>query len=261
MTDPEIPLSGGTLTPVVRVGDTVRRGVGEWTPAVHDLLRHVRARGFDLAPEPIGFDEQGREMLRFIAGETVGWQLPWPGWIRSDPVLAEVGRALADYHAAVADFRPPPGARWQSGAGSGPVVCHNDFAPYNAVLSGGRLRGIIDWDLAGPGPAVSDLAFTAWQWVPLHGPMVAGVMGWRPEVDRGARLRLLLDSYGWDDRAGFVDAARDRVTYNHQVMVTRAAQGDARYQALVDQGHLFGMEEALRYLDDVGLDLQRRIET
>ncbi len=51
MTDePEVPLTGGDMTAVVRVGDTVRRTAGPWTPAVHALLRHLRAAGFTQIP-------------------------------------------------------------------------------------------------------------------------------------------------------------------------------------------------------------------
>jgi hypothetical protein len=37
---------------IVRVDDTVRRPSGPWTDSVHQLLRHIREHGFDLAPEP-----------------------------------------------------------------------------------------------------------------------------------------------------------------------------------------------------------------
>jgi len=37
---------------VVRVGDTVRRPVGSWTPAVHALLNHLHRAGFRGAPPP-----------------------------------------------------------------------------------------------------------------------------------------------------------------------------------------------------------------
>ena len=43
-------LSGGNTTIVVRVGDTVRRPVGPWTLAVHDLLDHLTAAGFSGSP-------------------------------------------------------------------------------------------------------------------------------------------------------------------------------------------------------------------
>ena len=55
MTDePEVPLTGGDMTTVVRVGDTVRRTAGPWTPSVHALLRHLRAEGFTQVPKPRG---------------------------------------------------------------------------------------------------------------------------------------------------------------------------------------------------------------
>ncbi len=259
MAQAEEPLSGGTLNAVVRVGDTVRRPAGGWTSAVHDLLRHVRSRGFDLAPEPLGIDENGREILSYIPGTSVGWSLPWPELVRSDDMLVQIGDATGRYHRAVADFRPAGTIPWQSGAaelGESQIVCHHDLAPYNSVIAGGRLVGIIDWDLAGPGTARSDLAFVAWQWVPLQSPDIGRLFGWPDPNDRARRLALLLDAYGLNDRAGFVDEVSARVTYNRDLMARRAAEGNAAYQALVDQGHLLGMESALTYLHEEGRRLQ-----
>ena len=216
---------------------------------MHDLLRHIRSRGFDLAPEPLGFDESGREVLGYIPGDTIGWSLPWPEWIRSDSLLDQVGEATAAYHEAVADFRP-------LGLSDGEIICHHDLAPYNMVCASGRLAGIIDWDLSGPGTALSDLAFVAWQWVPFHGPFVAQLMGWTEPIDRAGRTRRLLNAYGLDERDGFVAAVAERVVYNRTVMLTRAAEGDTAYQALVDQGHVAGMDEALGYLAAEGPSIQ-----
>ena len=56
-------LEGGNTSVVVRVGDTVRRTAGHWTPAVHALLDHLESVGFDAAPRALGTDEQGREVL------------------------------------------------------------------------------------------------------------------------------------------------------------------------------------------------------
>lgn len=267
MAEHEIPLSGGTLSAVVRVGETVRRAAGPWTPAVHDLLRHVRAHGFDLAPEPLGVDGRGREILTYIPGETVGWDVPWPEWVRSDATLEEVGAAVAAYHRAVAGFRPAGRLPWQPGAAvleAGQIVCHNDIAPYNMVAAAGpaapgrgrRLRGLIDWDLAAPADPRFDLAFAAWQWVPLHGPFVTGYLGWAAGVDRAGRLRRLLDAYGLTARDGFVAAVVDRIRYNRSTMLSRAAAGDPAYRALVEQGHIGGMDEALAFLAAEGEALQ-----
>ncbi len=259
----EAPLSGGTLNTVVRVGDTVRRPTGAWTPTVHDLLRHVRGRGFDLAPEPLGVDDQGREILSYIEGKTFGWSLPWPEVVRSADLLEQVGVATARYHRAVEDFRPSGVIPWQSAPaelGESEIVCHHDLAPYNTVVSSGRLAGIIDWDLAGPGTPRSDLAFVAWQWVPLQSPFVTEMFGWSAPPDRARRLSLLLDAYGLEDRSGFVDDVVRRITYNRDLMARKAAEGNAAYQALVEGGHLVGMDEALRYLGRVGEDLQESLE-
>ena len=60
---------GGGLTPVVRVGETIRRAAGPWTPAVHALLDHLAAVGFDGAPRVHGYDDDGREVIEFVEGE------------------------------------------------------------------------------------------------------------------------------------------------------------------------------------------------
>ena len=262
MIEEEVPLTGGTLNRVVHAGDTVRRPAGPWTPTIHALLRHVRDRGFDLAPEPLGFDESGREILSYIPGSTVGWTLPWPPVIRDEGLLLQVGVMAAHYHRAVTDFRPPGMVPWQSAPavlGASDIVCHHDPAPYNVVLEGDRLQGIIDWDLAGPGSALSELAFLAWQWVPLHGPVVTRLLGWSDPPDRVRRLRLLLDSYGLGDRTGFIDEVIDRIGYNREVMVRKAADGDHGYRSLIQQGHLAGMEEALSFLVENGAGLQHKL--
>jgi hypothetical protein len=262
MTEPEVPLVGGTLNSVVRAGDTVRRPVGQWTPTIHALLRHVRSRGFDLAPDPLGIDELGREILTYLPGTTVGWSLPWPEIIRSDDLLVQVGQATARYHRAVADFRPAGTVPWQTGSaelGASEIVCHHDLAPYNVVIAEGRLLGIIDWDLAGPGTPRADLAFVAWQWVPLQGPLVTRFLGWEAPPDRVRRLRLLLDAYGLEDRTGFIDDVVDRIGYNRDIMTRRAAEGNEAYRSLIDQGHLTGMDEASSFLAKHGQLLQDQL--
>jgi hypothetical protein len=259
---PETPLAGGKLNAVVRIGGTVHRPVGSWTPTVHALLRHVRARGFTLGPEPMGFDAQGREVLSYLDGSTVGATLPWPPWAWQEDLLAEVGRATARYHQAVADFRPAGEIPWHWGAAelqANEVVCHNDLAPYNVVVRDGRLGGIIDWDLAFPGTIRSELAFVAWQWVPLQDPAIASMFGWHDRQDLGRRLRILLDGYGLVDRAGFIDDVILRVKQNRDVIVRRAREGVTAYIDLERQGHVAGMNRAVEFLSEEGADLQAQL--
>jgi hypothetical protein len=87
--DIEQPLTGGnTHGVVVRVGDTVRRPAGSWTPAVHRLLAALAEAGFGAAPRALGLDEQGREVLSFVPGRVV-WP-EHPGLVGSDEALAEL---------------------------------------------------------------------------------------------------------------------------------------------------------------------------
>lgn len=63
--------------------------LGPWTPSVHALLSHLAGKDF-WSPRPLGTDAKGREVLTFLAGETVGSALPWPGWVHADDTLAQV---------------------------------------------------------------------------------------------------------------------------------------------------------------------------
>src|SRR5262245_24987269 len=71
----EEPLSGGGVSGVVRIGETVRRPVGPWSPAVHSLLDHFEGSGFE-APRVLGTDIAGREILSFIEGDAAVVPVP-----------------------------------------------------------------------------------------------------------------------------------------------------------------------------------------
>jgi hypothetical protein len=225
------------------------------------LLAHLHVRRFPFAPQAFGFDAQGREILSYVPGETVGASLPWPEWVWDEALLAQIGQATARYHKAVADFRPAGLRPWRFGAaelGSDEIVCHHDLAPYNVVVLDGELQGIIDWDLIAPGTVRSELAFVAWQWVPLQHPVITDHFGC-PSRDLGRRLRILLDAYGLPDRAGFVDDVMARVRLNRDVMRRKAAEGDPAYVRLEREGHVRGMNMALDFLTVAGVALQAQL--
>jgi len=96
----EIPLQGGDVTDgVVRVGDTVRRPANTSTPAVHALLRHLEAAGFDGAPRVLGVDEFGREILTFVPGRD-----GVPAESVTDEALVGLAGLLRRYHDATVGF-------------------------------------------------------------------------------------------------------------------------------------------------------------
>ena len=232
-------LEGGYVGGAVRVGNTVRRAAGPWTPAVHALLAHLADRGFTAAPRPLGFDDQGREVLTFLPGETIGTRKPRPAWVHADGTLIQVARWMRDYHRAVAGFVPPPGAVWRGGGTWSPglIIAHNDAATYNAAWDRGRLTGFFDWDFAGPASPAWDLAYAAFSWVPLHFREIVVPEGFTDFAGRPARLDRFLRTYGWPGTtAEFLDVVAARVTTHAQGIRDLAGTGEEAFVQLLAQG-------------------------
>ncbi|WP_242569522.1 aminoglycoside phosphotransferase family protein [Streptomyces sp. NP-1717] len=190
---------------VVRVGDTVRRPVHAWTPAVHELLRHLEDVGFPYSPRVRGIDEEGREVLTYLDGES-GPQ----GWaeVVDDVGLVSFARLLRQYHDAVAGFRLSEGLSWctgESGPGEGEVVCHGDFGPWNIVWQREDPIGILDWDYARPANRLHDVAYALEYVAPFRDD--AECLQWLryPEPpSRRHRLELFADAYGLTSADGLV---------------------------------------------------------
>lgn len=199
----ETELTGGNMSGrVVRVGDTVRKPADSTTPTIHRLLAHVRGHGLDWVPEPLGIDDQGRQVLRFIEGDVGHGE---PSYLRDLSVLKDVAIAARQWHDATVDF-PFTGDEvwfWQPGQEPHEVITHNDFAPYNHVFVDGRFVGVIDCDIAYPAYRLWDLAWTAYRYVPLT-PHVNVTVDDGEGADRSPfgmaqareRLRAFLEAYG-----------------------------------------------------------------
>ena len=219
-------LAGGNMNAPVRRGERVHRAAGPWTPTIHALLRHVRAGGLAWAPEPFGFDEQGREVIAFVEGDVYNDELP--GWIWTDEVLAAAARMLRAFHDAAADFRGQPGRPpiWQLPTHEpAETICHNDFAPYNWVFRDRRLVSVIDWDTASPGSRIGDLAYLAYRLVPLADPTNPEAL-LSTDGERRRRLKLACEAYGGDiDPNGLLDAVDRRLDELADFTLERAKAG------------------------------------
>jgi len=180
------------MGPVVRTGDRVVREAGEWTPAVHRLLRHLRSSGVPGIPEPHGLTSGEREVLDYLDGVVPAY--PMPAWAWNSAALVSAAQLLRRIHDATegVDLDGP----WRSPAHEpAEVICHNDFAPYNLVFDAGAVVGVIDWDYASPGPRVWDLAYLAYRIVPMTTHRWGDTV---PDADRRERLDRLLGEYGTD---------------------------------------------------------------
>jgi hypothetical protein len=218
----EIPLVGGNFSDAVRVGDTVRRRAGPWTPAVHALLRHLETVGFEGAPRVLGMDGQGRAMLEYIEGEgPTGWPDPMPEYVWSEANLIAAATLLRRYHDALDGFRPPHGATWRIDSEATEVICHNDVAPFNSIFRDGRLVAMIDFDSAGPGRRIWDVALGILRWVPVSTDPS------RHPRNAAVRVRLFCDAYGLGaERADVIDVLIARMRVLREFARREAASGD-----------------------------------
>lgn len=253
-------LAGGVANAgaVVRIGDEVRRPATGRSELVFALLRHVRANGFLGVPEPLGFDELGRERLRFIPGEVA--VPPFPGWSLAPGLLASTARLLREFHEAVRDFVPPPGADWNTELahpGGGPVVGHNDVCVENVVVRDGRAVALIDFEFAAPTHPLHDLAVLARHWVPVETEQDARRDG-RSGFDVASRLRLVADAYGVPPgrREEFLDIVVAGIHRGGAFVLARVARGE---QAFIEMWERSGGQARLdrrrAWIDSVRTEL------
>jgi hypothetical protein len=241
----EQELAGGNMTAVSRVGDTVRRNVGPWTKQVHMLLAHLRAKGIQEVPVPLGFDQQGREILTFIPGLVGHSPLPE---LRSDKILISAARLLRRIHDATEDMAQVWQSGWQSPTREPiEVICHGDFAPYNCVFDKGNLIGVIDFDNAHPGNREWDLAYALYRFAPITAP--SNPENYGTISDQCRRVRLFCDEYGLQERSQILQTIKSRIAYMADDLRQGAANGDKRHQANIDAGHLEIYTTDHAYLD------------
>lgn len=225
----EVPLGGGNVgAQVVRVGSTVRRPAGFWSPSVDALLRHLHAVGYEGAPRSLGFDQRGRHVVEYVVGDV---RMPFRP---RDHVSAarRVGALIRDLHDACAEFAAPADARWNVviPPDAEELVIHHDLAPWNLVC-GPRRWVFIDWDNAGPGSRLWDLAYAAHGFAPL-----------RPRVRvaaAAARLVALADGYRLDEagRQRLGDLLVERIVGMHDLLCDGHRSGTQPWARLWAAGH------------------------
>lgn len=176
-------LEGGNVGGAVRIGRTVRRPTGPWTPAVHALLDRAAAHGLRATPTVFGTDERDREVLSYLPGRIVDVDHE----VLSEAQLVELVRWVRDLHDVTHAWTQAGPWRWFDVTGA-EIIGHNDVAPYNVAFDGDRLVGVFDWDMSGPSTRLFELAQIAWTGVPLFRP--------RPAPEVAHRLVLMASTYG-----------------------------------------------------------------
>jgi len=250
-------LTGGNVSNVYRSGDTVRRELKPESHKIHDLLKHLENKGFSYAPKFLGIDEKGREVLSFIDGETGNYPLKEYMW--SDDTLIEIGKMLRLYHDAVSDF--PIKEDWKAIDNTPKpfeVICHNDLAIYNVIFNRKIPVGIIDFDVAAPGPRLWDIAYTLYTCVPLSRFYLSetGEKVYYHSLQNAnlvkQRIKLFFEAYGKEFEEDYLEMVLLRLEGLCKTITRKASEGDIAFQKMVDEGHLEHYQNDIKFIREHG---------
>jgi hypothetical protein len=194
---------------------------------VHELLTYLHDSGLRGVPILHGLDDEGREVLEYVEGRGV----PIDREIVLDTVLEEAVVWLRDFHDLVEGFRLSGPRTWRGGEaelGDGRIICHHDPGAYNWIIQSGHFVAMIDWDMAGPGRPIEDLAFLAWTGIPLYREI--------PAEDVVRRLDLLVEAYGEWGPMTVLDAVVERMSTASDRIEAGQARGDQGFVNLAKVG-------------------------
>jgi len=198
---PEILLLGGRLTPgIVRIGNTVHRPAKSNAVFVHELLLWLEQQGFEFAPRFLGVDEQARDILTYLEGQT--W--PGSGATLPDECLVQAAQVIRRYHDLTAGCPLAQGHE---------IVAHHELGPHNTIFQENRLIGLIDWDDAAPGTRLRDLANAVYNYVDV------GHWANQTADEQARRIHLMCTAYGWDDPIALIndfEADLQQALRNHE---------------------------------------------
>ncbi|MFE8699719.1 phosphotransferase [Cytobacillus sp. FJAT-54145] len=255
----EEKLTGGNVSNVYRSGDTVRRELHQDSHKIHKLLKHLERKGFSYAPKFLGIDEKGREVLTFIEGEAGNDPLKEYMW--SDDALKGIAKLLRLYHDAVKDF--PLTDEWKPidhTPDPFEVICHNDFARYNIIFNHKSPVGIIDIDVAAPGPRLWDIAYTLYTCVPLSRFYLSetGEEVYYDSLQHASRIKkrinLFFESYGESKEDKYLEMVLLRLEGLCKTINRKAGEGDIAFQKMINEGHLEHYQNDIKFIREHGYE-------
>lgn len=250
----ETLLTGGNVNQVVKVGDTVRRLTGSHSKTVHEFLRHLETTCVPI-PKLLGIDDEGREILSYIEGETTFSQGLW----KTDTALVASVELLRRFHDASLSFVPTKPVVWgfeYPNITQHEVICHNDFAPYNMVFRHGSPIGILDFDLCGPGPRIRDVAYLAYWMVPMSfGSGDLQNLSLQDVGLRCRRFRMICATYGIDDPVSLLRMISEVLHHMASPEAVQKIVGAASAERLRSGGHFDHWAGQAAAFDDTLHDL------
>ncbi|MGM0834693.1 MAG: aminoglycoside phosphotransferase family protein [Bacillota bacterium] len=250
-------LTGGNVSNVYRFGDTVLRELKQDSPKIHKLLMHLEDKGYNYAPRFLGIDEKGREKLSYIEGEAGNY--PLRGYMWSNEALKDIAKMLRLYHEAVSDF--PLSDEWKPIDNTPTpfeVLCHNDFSIYNIIFNNNKPVGIIDFDVAGPGPRLWDIAYSLYTCVPLSRIYLSETgeaVHYNSLMHPGRikkRVKLFFESYGEEMDEDYMEMVLLRLEGLCKTIKRKAEEGDIAFQKMIDEGHIEHYKNDIKFICERG---------
>ncbi|MFY9857889.1 MAG: phosphotransferase, partial [Exiguobacterium chiriqhucha] len=178
----------------------------------------------------------------------------------SDEAIQDAARLMHRLHDATADVAWP--SDWQPLDDTPEpfdVICHNDFAVYNTIFHDGKMEGVIDFDLAAPGPRAWDIVYALYTFVPLsrrHQAESGEVVHYeaeRDDVRYKRRVALFLEAYGWEGSTSeLLDMLLLRIEALYRLIERNASEGDVAFQTMMDEGHHTHYQEEYRFIEANG---------
>ena len=262
MVEKEIPLTGGnTNGAVVRVGNTVRRALRPPSATVHRLLDFLEHQGFGGSPRFLGIDASGRETLSFIDGYCGISPSAWC----SDSIIETTAQGLRNLHDITAYYPANRDDKWgftYSDPARHEVICHNDFGLYNIVTDDNKFQGIIDFDLAGPGPRIRDIAYAAYWLTPLSQSAEDMKPFALDDLSQNCRrLKLFCNSYGVEADMSLLDMVNEILHMMSSETAMIDLFGCDVASSLKRDGHLQHWHKEAQAFDVYRTDIERILST
>ena len=234
-------LPGGCENQVEKVGETVHRAV-KGHPMLHEYLLYLEKEGMPGVPRFLGLDEQGREILTYLPGKTMGRDFDHTHpCLGSDDMVVDSARFLRKLHDISVGFvQTAIENGWENPYfpdGEHEIICHGDAGIWNFVFVDDRLTGLFDFDQAYPGTRFWDVASPLFCYLP-------SCYGYEPTSENIAggkrRLRLFFDAYGMDYPTDIIEIIIRRI----QTFLSpeEAESGEGHYSNYINHFKAHGHE-------------------
>jgi hypothetical protein len=242
-------LDGGREGKIKKSGDKVIRPANVWSPDVHKFLEFLISKEFDLVPKPYGITEDNEEILSYVPGTAVNF--PLPVIYMNDEMIIGAAKLLKKYHDIGRNYlnKLRGDEKWMlPEIKPVEVMCHGDFASYNVTLIGGKPMGMIDFDTLHPGPALWDIAYAVYRWVPFTSPENPDHYDDINEQIR--KMKVFLDAYGVtaEQREELPTMMVNRLTALVEFITTEAEDGNRDYAKNIEAGHVNVYRNDINYI-------------